>query len=61
MLFYSQCLYEFWWVYRLSNGGVGGNIIENVNPIIWCLVVIEVFISIGMISWGVSMKKIIER
>lgn len=49
--------YEYYWVYRLNNGGVTGSVIENVHPLVWVLCVVQVILSFIALGWGASMKE----
>jgi uncharacterized membrane protein YvbJ len=48
--------YEFYFVYRMSNGGIIGTAIENIHPLIWCIGIIELIISVTIIIWGANFK-----
>ena len=45
---------EFVWLYRFANGGVGGTPIEQIQPIFWWIMFIEVII---LVSLGAVYKK----
>lgn len=45
--------YDFYAVYRLKNTGSASlSAMENVNPIIWNVIIIEVIISVVLIAYG---------
>jgi uncharacterized membrane protein len=35
---------EYVWLYRFANGGVGGTPLEQIQPIFWVIIVIEILI-----------------
>ena len=41
--------YEFYWVYRLTNGGIGGTPIKQVHSLIWLVLLVELIISLYLI------------
>lgn len=45
---------EYVWLYRFTNGGVGGSPIEQIQPVFWWIMFIEVII---LVSLGAVYKK----
>lgn len=35
---------EYVWLYRFANGGVGGTPLEQIQPILWVIIVVEVIL-----------------
>jgi len=50
--------YEFYFVYRMKNGGISGSVISNVHPSIWILMTVEFIISISITVWGIRTRKV---
>lgn len=50
-------VHEFYFVYLRSNGGVYGGGLQNIHPIIWGVIIIEILIAIIIIIWGFNFKK----
>lgn len=46
---------EYVWLYKFANGGVGGTITEQINPVFWKLLIGEIIIFLLL----VTIKKII--
>ncbi|MDF2985872.1 MAG: hypothetical protein K0R50_1382 [Eubacterium sp.] len=44
--------YEFYFVYSMNHGGVGGTVLSNIHPFIWILITIEAVIAILVVIWG---------
>lgn len=50
--------YEFYFRYALSTGGVGGDIISNIHPFIFVILIIEIIISLVLITLGMKDNKL---
>lgn len=49
-------VYEFYFVYGMSHGGISGNVIGKIHPLIWLIETIELIISVAIIGWGSSFR-----
>ena len=50
--------YEFYFRYAMINGGVGGDMISNIHPFIFIILVIEIMISVVLITLGMKDNKL---
>lgn len=41
---------QFYWVYKMVNGGVGGNFLSQIHWLVWFILAIEFVISLYLIS-----------
>jgi uncharacterized membrane protein len=48
--------YQFYFKYAASNGGIGGNPISIIHPLIWIIVVFELIISFYILTIGIKDK-----
>jgi hypothetical protein len=48
--------YEFFFKYSVSNGGIGGDVISNIHPLIWVIIVFELIISFCLLATGIKEK-----
>jgi hypothetical protein len=49
-------VYQFYFRYALTHGGIGGTMLDNIHPIVWVIIILEYIISIGLIYIGVKGK-----
>lgn len=48
---------EYVWLFKQSNGGVGGSILEQINPIFWVIIATETIILLLLFTFIKSKKR----
>ncbi len=48
--------YEFFFKYSANTGGIGGNLISNIHPLIWIIIAIELIMSFCLLAIGIKDK-----
>ncbi len=49
-------MYQFYFRYAMTVGGIGGTIISNIHPFIVVIIVLELVISVALIISGLKEK-----
>ncbi|MBK5241925.1 MAG: hypothetical protein JJD95_11955 [Clostridium sp.] len=63
-LFFGTCTqliivivsYEFFFKYSANTGGIGGDLISNIHPLIWIIIAIELIMSFCLLAIGIKDK-----